>query len=236
MYFAATYAKKPKFHCLGTATSPTIDGIYTPSQEIFSCNLDLGGAIDISGFFDPVTKKRFVTYKVDGNSLGSGGSCGNGFWSRKNTPLVLQEVAPDGIRKIGSMIKLLDREDVDGPCIEAPSMAYISKKYFLFYSSNCWDSGFYDVKFATSDSVYGPFQKGGLLLISPDLGLVNPGGAETTMDGKFVTFHAGPPGKRYMYTGRMEYDGDKTIVICTNGGCQGAATELEELGDEEDEY
>lgn len=73
-------------------------------------------------------------------------------------------------------------------------------------------------------------------MISPNLGLVNPGGAETTIDGKFVTFHAGPPGKRYMYTGRMEFDGDNTITICTNGGCRSAEAEGEELGGEEDEY
>ncbi|QDS72529.1 hypothetical protein FKW77_000253 [Venturia effusa] len=213
MYFAATWAKEPRFHCLGTATSSTPNGTFTPSPDPFACNLEVGGSIDASGFKDPVTKKRFVTYKIDGNSLGSGGSCNNGFWPRKNTPLVLQEVATDGITKIGSKITLLNREDIEGPCIEAPSIAYIREKYFLFYSSNCWDSGFYDVKFATADSVYGPYKKGGQLLISPNLGLINPGGAETVIDGKFVTFHAGPPGKRYMYTGRMDFDGDSTIKI-----------------------
>lgn len=236
MYFAATWAKEPKFHCLGTAVSSTPDGIFTPTTAPFTCDLPVGGAIDASGFQDPITKKRFVIYKIDGNSLGSGGSCNNGFWPRKNTPLVLQEVAADGITKIGSMKTLLNRDDIDGPCIEAPSLAYINSKYFLFYSSNCWDSGFYDVKFATADSVFGPFRKGGQLLISPNLGLVNPGGAETTIDGKFVTFHAGPPGKRYMYTGRMEFDGDNTITICTNGGCRSAEAEGQELGGEEDEY
>ncbi|KAE9969705.1 hypothetical protein Vi05172_g8856 [Venturia inaequalis] len=236
MYFSATWDKEPKFHCLGTATSSTPDGIFTPSPEPFACPLDVGGAIDASGFLDPVTKKRFVTYKIDGNSLGSGGTCNNGFWPRKNTPLVLQEVSADGIQKIGNPINLLNREDVDGPSIEAPSIAYINEKYFLFYSSNCFDSGFYDVRFATSSAVAGPYKKGGKLLISPNLGLINPGGAETTIDGKFVTFHAGPPGKRYMYTGRMTFDGDNTVTICTNGGCRSAEADGEELGDVKDEY
>ncbi|TLD39714.1 glycoside hydrolase family protein [Venturia nashicola] len=227
MYFSATLAKEPKFHCLGTAVASAPDGIFAPDPEPFACDTSIGGAIDASGFVDPVSKKRFVTYKVDGNSLGSGGSCNNGFWPRKNTPLVLQEVAADGRTKVGPVINLLNREDVDGPSIEAPSISYIKEKYFLFYSSNCWDSGFYDVKFATATSVRGPYKKGGQLLISPNLGLINPGGADATTDGKFVTFHAGPPGKRFMYTGRMDFDGDNTVNICTNGGCRSAETDGE---------
>jgi hypothetical protein len=175
MYYAATLKSNSSFHCLGVATSTTPDGIYRTSEEIFACDLKEGGAIYASGFLDFVSKKRFVTYKIDGNSLGSGGSCNNGFWPRKPTPLVLQEVASDGVTKIGNKIQLLDHDVSDGPCIEASSIARIGRKYFLFYSSQCWDSGFYDVKFATSKWVYGPYKKGGQLLISPDLGLINPG-------------------------------------------------------------
>jgi hypothetical protein len=95
-------------------------------------------------------------------------------WPRKPTPLVLQEVASNGVTKIGNKIQLLHHDDSEGPCIDAPSIVRIGGKYFLFYSSQCWDSGFYDVKFATSKRVYGPYKKGGQLLISPDLGPINP--------------------------------------------------------------
>lgn len=39
------------------------------------CPLSQGGAIDASGYDD--NGQRYVVYKVDGNSIGHGGACGN---------------------------------------------------------------------------------------------------------------------------------------------------------------
>ncbi|KAE9969405.1 hypothetical protein BLS_005359 [Venturia inaequalis] len=115
MYFAARKASNEAVHCIGTATSSSIQGPYTPSPNIFACDEARGGSIDASGFYDPNAQKRFVTYKIDQNSLGSGGSCGNGNAPFVSTPIMLQEVAADGVTPVGGATQILDRVDIDGP-------------------------------------------------------------------------------------------------------------------------
>jgi hypothetical protein len=134
---------------------------------------------------------------------------------------MLQEVAVDGITKIGTSIQLLDRSDFDGPLIEAPSMAYVDGKYLLFFSSNCYSTRFYDIGFAVADSVHGPFTKSPEpLLVTGRLGLYAPGGAEVTHEGEFITFHAGDVAQgRQMFTARLTYHGGFSITICGNEAC-----------------
>ena len=136
---------------------------------------------------------------------------------------MLQQVADDGVSPIGGPIQILDRDDNDGPLIEAPSLTRIGGLYYLFFSSNCYSSDLYDVSFATASSVYGPYTKRGPMLVTPDLGLEAPGGAEVTPDGQFVTFHAGPVGARHMYTGRIEYNSGTEITLCISSGCKSAS-------------
>lgn len=115
MYFAARKASNDAVHCLGTATSSSVQGPYTPSPNVFACDEARGGSIDASGFYDQNTQKRFVTYKIDQNSLGSGGNCGNGIAPFVSTPILLQEVAADGVTPVGGATQILDRTDADGP-------------------------------------------------------------------------------------------------------------------------
>lgn len=115
MYFAARKASNQALHCIGTATSSSIKGPYTPSPNILVCDEARGGSIDASGFYDPKTQKNFVTYKVDQNSIGSGGSCGNSNAPVVSTPIMLQEVAADGVTPVGGATQILDRWDLDGP-------------------------------------------------------------------------------------------------------------------------
>jgi beta-xylosidase len=216
-------ASNPAVHCVGTATSSSVQGPFSPSENILACNEAQGGAIDPSGFFDPQTNKRFVTYKIDGNSLGHGGSCGNDVAPIVSTPIMLLEVAVDGITPVGSPVQILDRLDSDGPLIEAPNLTILNGQYYLFFSSNCYSTTAYDVSFAVSNSVYGPFVRRGPLLVTPDLGVSAPGGAYVTADGGYMAFHAGPVGARYMYAAMVQQQGGTQIQICTNSGCQSSS-------------
>lgn len=71
MYYSAEYADNTTFHCVGAATADSIEGPYTPVDDVLACPIAEGGAIDPSGYYDEATGTRWVVYKVDGNSLGT---------------------------------------------------------------------------------------------------------------------------------------------------------------------
>ena len=76
MYYSASVASDPSKHCIGAAKATSITGPYTPtSNSALICPLSEGGAIDASGYND--NGNRYITWKVDGNSIGHGGACGN---------------------------------------------------------------------------------------------------------------------------------------------------------------
>lgn len=186
--------KSKGHHCIGAATSKSVLGPYTPLDYPLACPdiHTLGGAIDPEGFYDPSTKKRYVLYKTDGNSLGHGGSCGNTVAPIMPTPIMLQEVsAQDGITPICTPVPILDRDVQDGPLIEAPALHRSDEGiYFLFYSSNCFTTPLYDVSYATSKNIKGPYTRSNRpLLVSKDANLVGPGGLDIIAGGDMVVFH-----------------------------------------------
>ena len=76
MYYSATTTTDTSKHCVGAATASKVTGPYTPvGSSALICPLAQGGAIDAAGYYD--NGNRYITYKVDGNSLGHGGACGN---------------------------------------------------------------------------------------------------------------------------------------------------------------
>ncbi|RMZ78457.1 hypothetical protein DV737_g3904, partial [Chaetothyriales sp. CBS 132003] len=194
LYYTDEPSWSPAHHCLGVATSNKVAGPYVPSDQPFACPgvVSLGGAIDPDGFLDTSTNKRYVVYKVDGNSVGHGGSCNNDVPPIVPTPIMLQEVADDGVTKIGEPVRILDRGDQDGPLVEAPTL-YRSDEgiYFLFFSSNCFTTPLYDVAYATALNITGPYTRAGRpLLISGDgPNLVGPGGLDIIENGNVVVFH-----------------------------------------------
>lgn len=193
MYYSGQLANKTK-HCVGAATSDTILGPYTPSESWFECDVSVGGAIDPSGFLD-ADGLRYVVYKIDGNSIGHGGSCGNTKKPQMATPIMLQRVsAADGVTKIGAAVEILDRSAEDGPLVEAPALLRTTGgRYALFYSSGCYSSSSYDIRYATASSVRGPYTRAAApLLGSADarLNLTAPGGATPVQNGSAIVFHA----------------------------------------------
>lgn len=212
LYYAAEAASDSSRHCIGTATSSQITGPFTPLSTPLACALSLGGAIDPAGFTD-TDGTNYVVYKIDGNSIGHGGSCGNTVSPIVSTPLMLQKLASNGVTAIGNPVQVLDRGDADGPLIEAPFLLRTAGGvYILFFSSNCYDSKYYDISYATASSVLGPYTKSSApLLQTPDYGLLAPGGVAATPDGKQIIFHAycggsggNPTGPRCMYERNLQ--------------------------------
>ena len=216
MYFAGQTIQDPSKHCVGVATSANPQGPYAPSDTPFACPLDIGGAIDAAGYVND-DGSVYVVYKVDGNSLGGGGACGNGDGSH-STPIMLQQVSPkDGITYVGNPIQILDRGQYDGPLIEAPSLVKKGGVYFLFFSSNCYNGPYYDTSYATASNIAGPYAKASAALLTTggDGGqLQSPGGTTVSPDGTKILFHAdlnpSDPSIRQMWTGDIKISG--TIV------------------------
>ena len=197
MYFTAATTQEPSKHCIGIATSSSITGPYNSTSDTpFACPLEQGGAIDPAGFQDS-DGTLYVVYKIDGNSLGGGGTCGNGDGTY-STPIMLQKLQVDGITADGDPVPILERGDADGPLIEAPNLIHVGGTYFLFFSSNCFNGPSYDTSYATAGSVAGPYTKASapLLTSSGDGGnsdngaLFSPGGATVGPSGTQMVFHA----------------------------------------------
>jgi len=209
MYYAGESTSEGT-HCVGAATATTPLGPFSPESSPLACNATGGGAIDPSGFQDS-DGTRYVAYKVDGNNLGGGGSCGNGNLEY-STPIMLQQVESDGVTPTGDAIQILDRGEYDGPLIEAPKIVLVNGVYALFFSSNCYNTNLYDVSYATASSVNGPYTKASSpLLVTGDDSLTAPGGMTPIPDGSFAVFHAttnSDPLTRPMYTAKLTWDGD----------------------------
>ena len=214
MYYSARSAKHLSKHCVGVAVADTILGPYTPDDEVFVCDPSKGGEIDASGFRDDSTGKRYVVYKDDGANLGRGGACGNAIPPIYPTPLMLQEVQGDGFTKIGKPFKLIDRADIDGPLVEAPSLMRTKEgKYILFFSSNCFNTKWYDISYAMAEKLEGPWVKYGPLAVTGTDGLRSPGGASVAEDGVHMVFHANDhEGHRALYTAEIGVDFGKHTV------------------------
>lgn len=110
-----------KTHCIGAATSTDPIGPFQPTSEPIICPpKEEGGVIDPAGFQD-TDGTYWVTYKVDGNSRGGPGPCGN-LNGEFPTPIMLQQMESDAITPTGSPIQILDRTAADGPLVEAPDI------------------------------------------------------------------------------------------------------------------
>ncbi|CAG9999762.1 unnamed protein product [Clonostachys byssicola] len=195
MYFTGEVPNSHR-HCIGIARSWDILGPYRPDPSPWICPWDQGGAIDASGFVDPGSGDRYVVYKVDGNSRGAPTPCGTGVDDpNMRTPIMLQRVGSDGSTKLGGPIEILNRvPHLDGALVEAPNLSRRRDgTYVLFYSSHCFQDPRYDVKYAYSDRIEGPYTRaGGPLLRAPYYGLRAPGGATSSVDEhghEFLVFH-----------------------------------------------
>ncbi|KAH9909631.1 endo-arabinase [Xylariomycetidae sp. FL2044] len=207
MYFAGVTKADPSKHCIGVAMSLEIEGPYIAANEPFACPLDQGGAIDPSGFVD-TDGRRYVLYKVDGNSLGHGGSCGNTVAPIVPTPIMLQEVDRQGVNRIGAPVAILDRVAADGPLVEAPSLVRLAcGTYLLLFSSGCFTAPSYNVNYALADRIAGPYERAVTPIVSTgQRGLASPGGATAAIGRReipYVAYHADCPAGRCMHISQL---------------------------------
>lgn len=76
MYYSATTKENAAIHCVGAAKADTVTGPYRPvGDQPLICPMAEGGAIDAAAYND--NGNRYITWKVDGNAIGNGGTCGN---------------------------------------------------------------------------------------------------------------------------------------------------------------
>jgi beta-xylosidase len=228
MYYSAALTQFSAHHCVGAAFSSDIEGPYTAMDQPLVCpdptangaNLNplitspgVGGAIDAAAFKD-TDGQRYLLYKVDGNSVGSGGICGNSNSPQRPTPIMLVPVEADGITPKGNPIQLLDRSDSDGPLVEAPNLVRTADGgYALFFSSNCYTTPGYDVAYATSKTLLGPYVRApNPLIMTGTQGLAAPGGASIATDGQHMVFHANVGTGRGMFTTTISGDANSNSI------------------------
>jgi hypothetical protein len=93
--------------------------------------------------------------------------------------------------------------------VEAPTMRYIGKRYFLFYSGNDWASAAYAINYARCDGPLGPCTKASGPWIAAQGGIAGPGGQDffdDTNKDLWMVFHGWgstavgyPAGARYLF-------------------------------------
>ena len=211
-------------HCIGAAVSETDSpaGPFRAQNETLICTYRRGGSIDTYAFLD-LDGTLYVAYKVDGNSIGHGGVCGNTHKPIVPTPIMLQKLHPDGIAQEGYPEQILDRIESDGPLIEAPALIRSQEGiYFLFFSSGCTRSRSYTVKYATAKDILGPYIRAPKpLLKTGDWGLLSPGSVGIHKDssggGWNMAFHARiatADGKvRAMFTTKLDLVGTVARMV-----------------------
>ncbi|PYI19482.1 Arabinanase/levansucrase/invertase [Aspergillus violaceofuscus CBS 115571] len=202
-------------HCVGVAvtngTNPL--GPYVPQRKPLACPRDQGGAIDPSPFRD-ADGTLYVVYKADANSIGHGGDCNNGKKPVLPVPILLQELAADGVTPVGDPVQILQNDKSDGPLVEAPNLLRTAQGiYYLFFSSHCFTSPKYDVKYAYATSLKGPYTRADRALFKTgDFGLKSPGGATVSRDGTRIVFHANCGKLRCLHAAAIAIHANSTIT------------------------
>ncbi|PYI02421.1 Arabinanase/levansucrase/invertase [Aspergillus sclerotiicarbonarius CBS 121057] len=216
LYYSGELKDWLRHHCVGAAVSNGTNplGPYVPRNQTLACPRDQGGAIDPAPFKD-ADGTLYVVYKADGNSIGHGGDCNNGKKPIVPTPILLQQLQNDGVTPVGDPVEILTNEKVDGPLVEAPVIILTDQGvYYLFFSSHCYTSPKYNVKYAYSTSLRGPYIRAERPLFkSGDFGLKSPGGATPSVDGTRMVFHANCGGHdRCMYAAAINISANYTIT------------------------
>ncbi|KAK3074421.1 hypothetical protein LTR53_003152 [Teratosphaeriaceae sp. CCFEE 6253] len=126
---------------------------------------------------------------------------------------MIQQVAGDGYTLQGNATVILQHNGAaDQGVIEAPSLVKhgAPPTYLLFFSGGCFTTPRYNVQYATSASLLGPYTRAKVPLFETGTGrqgLRAPGGASVYRDGKHLLFHADWKGGRALYEAAITIEG-----------------------------
>jgi GH43 family beta-xylosidase len=140
------------------------------------------GVIDAT-FFEDADGKRWLLYKIDGNSKG------------KPTPIYARELKKDGLSfaagSVATKILVNDAATWEGGVVEAPWLVVRNGMYYLFYSGNVYDHR-YRTGVARASSVLGPYEKHGAPILGNNERWVGPGhGSVVAVGAKdYFVYHA----------------------------------------------
>lgn len=130
-----------------------------------------------------------------------------------STPMLQQVSVDNGYTKIGSPTTAIVNDPADGPYVEAPSLTKMPDgTYILYYGLNCYVTPLYDVSYATSKNIRGPYKKFGGLTQTGTCGLTAPGGLDMAINGDHALFHADRNCGRAMLTALIRGQGSQLQV------------------------
>jgi beta-xylosidase len=192
VYFSAKSASSGTY-AIGAASASSPTGPYTDIGKPLVTEPS-PGAID-AHYFRASSGKHYVLWKVDGNAVG------------KPTPIEIQELAADGLSRLGSATTLITNTlSWEGPLVEGPWMVEHAGEFFLFYSGNGYASSSYGVGVAKASSPLGPFTKKGAPILSSKAGWAGPGHGSVLKgpSGDWVhVYHSWVAGKIQQSPGRI---------------------------------
>jgi len=151
--------------CISRAVSSSPSGPFTDANAGPAICQASVGSIDPDIFTDPNTGQSYLYWKSDGNSVGE-------------PSLLWGETLDANLNLSGSPTVMLRADQTwQQNIIEAPDMAFANGTYYLFYSSNAFESNFDAIGYATCTRPLGPCQDS---LFNPVLessaGMAGPGG------------------------------------------------------------
>jgi beta-xylosidase len=211
--------------CLTVAVSAAPEGPFVDSSKApLVCQAAQGGSIDSTEFVDQ-DGARYLAWKNDGN-------CCN-----LPTRFFIQRLTDDGLKLTGKATDMgvVNDQEWEGKVIEAPTLLLHDGTYYLFYSANNFDSGFYSIGYATSKKVTGPYTDAPENPIvasewhgEPTSRARGPGHQSIVADDDgelWMAFHAfdkdavgySNGGERDMWIAKLTFDAGKPVVKLTDG-------------------
>jgi arabinan endo-1,5-alpha-L-arabinosidase len=135
------------------------------------------GLIDVTWFKDPTNGKQYLIWKEDRND----------FNPPEPTPIIMQEMAEDGLKVVGQPKEIL-RNDLtwEGVLVEAPTLIHHGGWYYLFYSANAFSDDAYAVGVSRSRDIWGPYTKNPERIIRHNEDFSGPGHQFIIQDEKGV--------------------------------------------------
>jgi beta-xylosidase len=212
LYFTAWHKDSGR-QCIGAATASSPVGPFNPtSSRPFVCQLEFGGSIDPSVFFDGGTP--YLLWKSEDNAINRESR----IWSRQ----LSSSGTSFAYGSTASVLVQHDHRSWEGYTIEGPTMVKAGGRYQLFYGAGAWWENGASIGRATCTAPTGGCAKQGQWLTSSS-NPWSPSGPEVFLDGtKMRMVHHGwrPNGTGYenknwraIYAGTLSFDSAGTPTL-----------------------